>query len=87
MKGTIYLEDGTVYKGTGFGFRGTRTGELVFNTAMTGYQKTMTDPSYPTESTPSDWWPEMCAFVRRTGGASGRSISGCRTSRFREYIM
>ena len=46
MKGTIYLEDGTVYKGTGFGFRGTRTGELVFNTAMTGYQKTMTDPSY-----------------------------------------
>lgn len=46
MKGTIYLEDGTVYKGKGFGFEGTRTGELVFNTAMTGYQKTLTDPSY-----------------------------------------
>lgn len=46
MRGTIYLEDGTVYKGKGFGFRGTRVGELVFNTAMTGYQKTLTDPSY-----------------------------------------
>lgn len=46
MKGIIYLEDGTVYKGIGFGFEGTRVGELVFNTAMTGYQKTLTDPSY-----------------------------------------
>lgn len=46
MKGTLYLEDGTVYKGTGFGYEGTRVGELVFNTGMTGYQKTMTDPSY-----------------------------------------
>jgi len=46
MKGIIYLEDGTIYKGKGFGFEGTRVGELVFNTAMTGYQKTLTDPSY-----------------------------------------
>jgi carbamoyl-phosphate synthase small subunit len=46
MKGIVYLEDGTVYKGTGFGYEGTRVGELVFNTAMTGYQKTLTDPSY-----------------------------------------
>lgn len=46
MKGILYLEDGTVYKGTGFGYEGTRVGELVFNTAMTGYQKTLTDPSY-----------------------------------------
>ena len=46
MKGIIYLEDGPVYKGTGFGASGTRVGELVFNTAMTGYQKTLTDPSY-----------------------------------------
>lgn len=46
MKGTIYLEDGSIYKGKGFGFEGTRIGELVFNTAMTGYQKTLTDPSY-----------------------------------------
>jgi carbamoyl-phosphate synthase small subunit len=46
MKGILYLEDGTIYKGTGFGYEGTRVGELVFNTAMTGYQKTLTDPSY-----------------------------------------
>ncbi|MBK5253386.1 MAG: glutamine-hydrolyzing carbamoyl-phosphate synthase small subunit [Peptostreptococcaceae bacterium] len=46
MKGIVYLEDGTVYKGKGFGHKGTKVGELVFNTAMTGYQKTMTDPSY-----------------------------------------
>lgn len=46
MDGLLYLEDGSVYKGHGFGFTGTRVGELVFNTSMTGYQKIMTDPSY-----------------------------------------
>ncbi|MDO4545564.1 MAG: glutamine-hydrolyzing carbamoyl-phosphate synthase small subunit [Bacillota bacterium] len=46
MEGLIYLEDGTVFKGRGFGFKGTAVGELVFNTSMTGYQKILTDPSY-----------------------------------------
>lgn len=46
MEGLIYLEDGTVFKGRGFGFRGTAVGEIVFNTAMTGYQEILTDPSY-----------------------------------------
>ena len=46
MEGLIYLEDGTVFKGIGFGARGTVVGELVFNTSMTGYQKILTDPSY-----------------------------------------
>lgn len=46
MKGTLYLEDGTIYRGKGFGCDATFTGELVFNTGMTGYQKTLTDPSY-----------------------------------------
>lgn len=46
MRGILYLEDGTVYKGKGFGAKATRVGELVFNTAMSGYQKTLTDPSY-----------------------------------------
>ena len=45
MEGLIYLEDGTVFKGIGFGARGTAVGELVFNTSMTGYQKILTDPS------------------------------------------
>lgn len=45
-EGLIYLEDGIVLKGRGFGFKGTAVGELVFNTAMTGYQEILTDPSY-----------------------------------------
>lgn len=46
MEGLIYFEDGTVFKGQGFGFCGTQIGEIVFNTSMTGYQKILTDPSY-----------------------------------------
>lgn len=46
MEGLIYLEDGTVFKGKGFGAGRTAVGELVFNTAMTGYQEILTDPSY-----------------------------------------
>lgn len=45
MNGIIYLEDGTVYFGKGFGARGTTVGELVFNTAMIGYQEVLEDPS------------------------------------------
>lgn len=46
MEGILYLEDGTVYSGKGFGKKGTAVGELVFNTAMTGYGEIVTDPSY-----------------------------------------
>ncbi|MEL7657658.1 MAG: carbamoyl phosphate synthase small subunit [Bacillota bacterium] len=42
----LILEDGTVYQGKGFGARGTAIGEVVFTTGMTGYQETLTDPSY-----------------------------------------
>ncbi|HLI40482.1 MAG TPA: glutamine-hydrolyzing carbamoyl-phosphate synthase small subunit [Streptosporangiaceae bacterium] len=42
----LVLEDGTTLRGTAFGARGERFGELVFNTGMTGYQETLTDPSY-----------------------------------------
>ena len=42
----LALEDGTVFTGTGMGARGTVTGEVCFNTAMTGYQEVLTDPSY-----------------------------------------
>ncbi len=40
------LEDGTVHEGTAYGARGSRLGEAVFATGMTGYQETLTDPSY-----------------------------------------
>jgi len=42
----LAFEDGTVFTGTAFGADGTRQGELVFNTSMTGYQEILTDPSY-----------------------------------------
>ncbi|WP_417261614.1 glutamine-hydrolyzing carbamoyl-phosphate synthase small subunit [Celeribacter sp.] len=42
----LALADGTVFYGKGFGATGTTTAELCFNTAMTGYQEIMTDPSY-----------------------------------------
>jgi carbamoyl-phosphate synthase small subunit len=42
----LVLADGTVFYGQGFGAPGQTVGELVFNTAMTGYQEILTDPSY-----------------------------------------
>lgn len=42
----LALEDGTVFTGLAFGAVGTTTGEVVFNTSMTGYQEILTDPSY-----------------------------------------
>ena len=42
----LALADGTVFIGTSIGAPGTTTGEVVFNTAMTGYQEILTDPSY-----------------------------------------
>ena len=42
----LALEDGTVFRGVSIGASGTATGEVVFNTAMTGYQEILTDPSY-----------------------------------------
>jgi carbamoyl-phosphate synthase small subunit len=42
----LVLEDGTTFLGTAFGAEGQTFGEMVFNTGMTGYQETLTDPSY-----------------------------------------
>src|SRR5258708_3191040 len=42
----LVLEDGTTFRGTAYGAEGEAFGEAVFNTAMTGYQETLTDPSY-----------------------------------------
>jgi carbamoyl-phosphate synthase small subunit len=44
--GILVLEDGATFHGTGFGADGETFGEMVFNTGMTGYQETLTDPSY-----------------------------------------
>ena len=44
--GVLVLADGTVIWGKGFGATGSAVGEVCFNTAMTGYQEVLTDPSY-----------------------------------------
>ena len=46
MRALLALEDGRFFEGESFGATGTRAGEICFNTAMTGYQEVLTDPSY-----------------------------------------
>src|SRR5262252_8550147 len=46
MKAILALEDGSVFRGAGFGARASACGEVCFNTSMTGYQEILTDPSY-----------------------------------------
>ena len=46
MKAILALEDGRLFEGRAFGASGTTTGEICFNTSMTGYQEVVTDPSY-----------------------------------------
>lgn len=43
-KALLLLEDGTLFEGKAFGAIGTATGEICFNTGMTGYQEVFTDP-------------------------------------------
>ena len=44
--GVLVLNDGSVFWAKGLGAVGSRTGEVVFNTSMTGYQEVLSDPSY-----------------------------------------
>jgi len=46
LKAKLSLENGTVFEGESFGAPGEITGEVVFNTSITGYQEIFTDPSY-----------------------------------------
>jgi carbamoyl-phosphate synthase small subunit len=46
MRAILALEDGRTFEGESFGAAGTTTGEICFNTSMTGYQEVITDPSY-----------------------------------------
>ena len=45
-KATLQLDDGSRFEGYSFGYEGNVSGEVVFNTAMTGYPESLTDPSY-----------------------------------------
>ena len=46
QKAILVLEDGTTFEGKSFGYAASTAGEVVFNTAMTGYPESLTDPSY-----------------------------------------
>lgn len=46
LTAVLELEDGTRFEGKSFGYEGSASGEVVFNTAMTGYPESLTDPSY-----------------------------------------
>ncbi|GIR12800.1 MAG: hypothetical protein CM15mP23_13750 [Cryomorphaceae bacterium] len=46
QKALLILEDGSIFHGHAAGLKGTATGEVCFNTGMTGYQEIFTDPSY-----------------------------------------
>jgi len=70
MSAFVVLEDGTVFGGTSVGAPGFAFGEAVFTTAMTGYQETVTDPSYAAQI--------VCftaPMVGNYGVAAGRSES------------
>ncbi len=46
MQAILALEDGRIFRGKSFGARAESSGEVVFNTSLTGYQEIFTDPSY-----------------------------------------
>ena len=47
--GVLVLENKTIYRGIGIGYQGTATGEVCFNTSLTGYQEIISDPSYASQ--------------------------------------
>ena len=49
-KAILAIADGSIFEGRAVGADGESTGELVFNTSMTGYQEILTDPSMPGRS-------------------------------------
>ena len=81
MKAILALEDGSVFHGQGFGARASASGEVCFNTSMTGYQEILTDPSYKgqivtmtyplignygiNEMDVESWRPHVAGFVIR----------------------
>ena len=62
MQRHLILEDGTIFPGLGFGAPATTFGEIIFHTAMTGYQEIITDPIYD---------GQMIVFATPVVGASG----------------
>jgi carbamoyl-phosphate synthase small subunit len=87
MTAHLVLEDGRVYTGAAFGAVGETLGEAVFSTGMSGYQETLTDPSYhrqivvatPKAGATRSGWPATRfgtrRRARRTGGPPAPSTT------------
>jgi carbamoyl-phosphate synthase small subunit len=74
----LALEDGRVFRGESFGARAETCGEVVFNTAMTGYQEVLTDPSY---------CGQIVTFTYPLMGNYGANLEDGESERFRAQAM
>ena len=72
----LVLADGTTFTGKCGGGSGRATGEVVFNTSMTGYQEMLTDPSYAGQLLDAHVSPDRELRVRRRGGGIGANSAG-----------
>jgi carbamoyl-phosphate synthase small subunit len=91
----LVLEDGTTFHGTSFGAEGEALGEAVFNTAMSGYQEVLTDPSYAgqvvamtsphqgnygtNDADPESWRVQVAGFAVREASRRASSWRASRT--------
>ena len=81
----LALEDGTIFRGLSIGASGTTVGEVVFNTAMTGYQEIMTDPSYASQII-TFTFPQN-AFGQREHGQPLRKLKWIRRETGAKFII
>ena len=71
----LVLADGTVFRGAAFGARCVRTGEVCFNTSMTGYQEIITDPSYAGQIVAMTYTQIGNVGVNATDDESGSAVA------------
>ena len=87
IEALLALEDGSLFAGDAIGALGMATGEVVFNTAMTGYQEILTDPSYCRQivalTCPHIGNVGTNSRTRRVAGPSPAD-SSCGTCRYRQ---
>jgi Carbamoylphosphate synthase small subunit len=76
-KAILVLEDGTVFHGRSIGAEGQTVGEVVFNTAMTGYQEILTDPLLSSPDRDPHLSPHRQHRHQRRGFRVGLGAVGC----------
>ena len=76
----LALADGTVFIGSSIGAPGSTTGEVVFNTALTGYQEILTDPSYRQQIVTLTY-PHIGNYGVNAEDVEARKVDGVRSVR------